>query len=65
MNKKEIIEIIDKNSAEIVDISHSIWEFAELSLKETESAALYVEKLKESNSCFNTKCKRNFQNSIF
>ena len=46
MNKEEIIEIIDKNSDEIVEISHSIWEFAELSLKETKSAALYVEKLK-------------------
>ena len=47
MNKEEIIKIIDNDSDEIVEISHSIWEFAELSLKETRSAALYIEKLKE------------------
>ena len=48
MNKNEIIEFIDKDVAdEIVSVSHSIWEYAELSLKETKSAALYVEKLKE------------------
>ena len=47
MTKKEIIEIIDNNAAEITEVSHSIWDFAELSLKETKSAALYVSKLKE------------------
>ena len=47
MNKEEIIKIIDNESDEIAEISHSIWEFAELSLKETRSAALYIEKLKE------------------
>ena len=48
MYKKQIIDFIDRNVAgEIKDVSHSIWEYAELSLKETKSAALYVEKLKE------------------
>ena len=48
MDKKEIIRFIDNEAAaEIIDVSHKIWEFAELSLKETESAALYVKKLKE------------------
>ena len=42
MNKEEIIKIIDNNSDEIIDISHSIWEYAELSLKETKSSALYI-----------------------
>ena len=48
MNKNDIINYIDRTlSGEITGVSHSIWEFAELSLKETKSAALYVEKLKE------------------
>ena len=47
MDKKDIINFVDANASEITDISHQIWEFAELSLKETKSAALYVEKLKE------------------
>ena len=47
MNKNDIIKYIDeKAAAEIVDISHKVWEYAELSLKETKSAALYVEKLR-------------------
>ncbi len=54
MDKKSIIEYIDNNLAgEITDISHQIWEFAELSLKETKSAALFVDKLKEHG--FDTK----------
>lgn len=48
MDKKGIITYIENELApEITGVSHSIWEFAELSLKETRSAALYVEKLKE------------------
>ena len=48
MDKKEIINYIDKEvAAEITEVSHKIWEYAELSLKEHKSAALYVEKLKE------------------
>ena len=47
MDKQGLIKLIDDAAGEIVDISHSIWEFAELSLKEMKSAALFVEKLKE------------------
>ena len=48
MEKKDIISYIDGCAAdEIIGISHTVWEYAELSLKETKSAALYVEKLKE------------------
>ncbi len=47
MNKKEIIDYIENHSSEITKVSHSIWEYAELSLKEVRSAALYIEKLKE------------------
>ena len=48
MSRKAIIEYIDNNVAEeITEVSHKIWEYAELSLKETRSAALYVERLKE------------------
>ena len=48
MDKKGIITYIDKELApELTGVSHKIWEFAELSLKETRSAALYIEKLKE------------------
>ena len=48
MDKKAIIDFIDNEvSDEIVEVSHKVWEYAELSLKETKSAALYVEKLKE------------------
>ena len=48
MNKEAIIKYIDTNVAdEVVEISHKVWEYAELSLKEVKSAALFVEKLKE------------------
>ena len=48
MDKKDIISYIDGSAAdEIIGISHKIWEYAELSLKETKSAALYIGKLKE------------------
>ena len=46
MNKEKIISYIDSSVAsEVTEVSHKIWEFAELSLKETQSAALYMEKL--------------------
>lgn len=48
MYKNEIIKTIDDSAREIIEISHSIWEYAELSLKEKRSAALYVKKLKEN-----------------
>ncbi len=48
MDKDSIIKYIEDNLAgEITEISHRIWEYAELSLKETQSAALYVKKLRE------------------
>ena len=37
---------IDQRGGEFAALSHQIWEYAELSLKEFRSAALYVEKLK-------------------
>ena len=44
MNKEDIIRFIDNEAAdEIIEVSHKVWEYAELSLKETKSAALYVE----------------------
>ena len=46
-NKQNAISYIDNNSKQYTDISHSIWGFAELSLKEFQSAALYVEALKQ------------------
>ena len=48
MDKKDIISYIDSSAAdEIIEISHKVWEYAELSLKEKKSAALYIEKLKK------------------
>ncbi len=45
--KNLIINEVDNKSDEIIDISHKIWEYAELSLKETKSAALYEEMLRK------------------
>lgn len=42
------ISEIEKKKEEILAISHEIWKYAELSLKEFRSAALYMEKLKEA-----------------
>lgn len=47
VDKKALQTYIDQHAAEYIDISHKIWEFAELSLQEYKSAALYKEKLKE------------------
>ena len=44
---KQALEFIEENASQYVTISHSIWEFAELSLKEFQSAALYIEALKK------------------
>ncbi|MBR4703504.1 MAG: amidohydrolase [Oscillospiraceae bacterium] len=44
--KKEAQAYIAARGGEFAALSHQIWEYAELSLKETRSAALYVEKLK-------------------
>ena len=45
--KETLIQNVDNAADEIIAISHAIWGFAELSLKEKQSAALYIEKLKE------------------
>ena len=45
--KKEAQDWIEKRGGEFAALSHQIWEFAELSLREYRSAALYKEKLKE------------------
>ncbi len=45
-NKQNAIGYIEQNQKQYTDISHRIWSFAELSLKEFQSAALYVEALK-------------------
>ena len=47
-SKKKALEYIEKIQDIPIGISHNIWEYAELSLKEYKSAALYVEKLKEA-----------------
>lgn len=47
MNKQKIYQYIDDNSGLFTDISHKVWEFAELSLKEFKSAALYCKALQE------------------
>ncbi|MBR3554355.1 MAG: amidohydrolase [Oscillospiraceae bacterium] len=44
--KKLAQDYIDQRGGEFAALSHQIWEYAELSLKEFRSAALYVEKLK-------------------
>ena len=45
--KQSLCDYIDANATVFEDISDQIWEFAELSLKEFQSAALYCKKLKE------------------
>ncbi len=43
--KQSAIKYIDENAELFCEVSHKIWEFAELSLKEYKSAALYKEVL--------------------
>ena len=45
-HSKDAIKYIEANSDKYIDISHKIWGYAELSLKEYKSAALYIEALK-------------------
>ncbi|MDR2514504.1 MAG: amidohydrolase [Christensenellaceae bacterium] len=47
MTKQELFAYIDERSAIFTGLSDQIWSFAELSLKEFQSMALYVELLKE------------------
>ena len=48
MNKQKIYQYIDENSCLYTDISHKVWEYAELSLKEYKSAALYKAELEKA-----------------
>ena len=48
MNTTIWLDEIEAKKDLILDVSHQIWAFAELSLKEVKSAALYKEKLKEA-----------------
>ena len=45
--KKEALAFIDAHAGYFTDISDQVWGHAELSLKEFQSTALYVQKLKE------------------
>ncbi len=45
--KSEALSFIESKEATIIDASHQVWNFAELSLKEFKSAKMYCEKLKE------------------
>ncbi len=48
-NKIDLItKYIDEISADILDASHKVWEYAELSLMEHQSSALYSSKLEEA-----------------
>ena len=46
--KKSAIQTIDDHAALFCDVSRKIWEYAELSLKEFQSAALYEKVLAEN-----------------
>ena len=48
MEKQEIYAYIEETKQAYTDISHQVWEFAELSLKEHRSAALYVKALQDA-----------------
>ena len=58
MDKKKIYEYIETNAESTLGVSHKVWEFAELSLKEYRSAALYVEELKKAGKEGNPKAVR-------
>ncbi len=44
---EKAISYLEENAPEYVSISHRIWEYAELSLKEFQSAQLYIDALKK------------------
>lgn len=48
MNKKQVQDYIDQNAKIFTDVSDAIWEYAELSLKEFKSCALYVKELQKA-----------------
>ena len=47
INKEKAIEYIDGIKDKVLDVSHKIWDYAELSLKEFKSADLYVKVCEE------------------
>ena len=47
MNKSDLYKIINDNASEFISISDKIWDYAELSLQEYKSSALYKEMLKK------------------
>ncbi len=47
-DKKQLYAWIDDSADVYTAISHSVWEYAELSLKEVKSAALYIDALKKA-----------------
>ena len=51
--KKAAIQTIDDHAALFCDVSRKIWEYAELSLKEFQSAALYEKVLAENGFAVN------------
>ena len=46
-DKKEFLDYIDEKQDVITDVSDKVWEYAELSLMEYQSAKLYCEILKK------------------
>lgn len=46
--KKQILDYIDAHANDFIGVSDAIWEYAELSLKEFKSAALYCKVLREN-----------------
>ncbi len=47
MDKKKLYDSVEQNRAVLVDLSDHIWEFAELSMKEFQSAEYYCHLLEE------------------
>ena len=45
--KAAAVKAVEEKESLILEVSHKVWEYAELSLKEYKSAALYAEKLRE------------------
>lgn len=54
VDKKKYLNVIDEKANTITDVSDKIWEYAELSLMEYKSCALYVKVLKEEG--FQVEC---------
>ena len=46
MDKKKLYDLIDSRAEEFINVSDRIWEFAELSLNEYQSAKLYCDYLR-------------------